>query len=55
VDKWVRLTRRLWRLPADILLREVQDVWTWVRPYFDDRATAAALVRSALDDVCANS
>ena len=27
---------------ADIYLREVQDVWTWVRPYFDDRASAAA-------------
>jgi endonuclease III len=27
---------------ADIYLREVQDVWTWVRPYFDDRATGAA-------------
>lgn len=27
---------------ADIYLREVQDVWTWVRPYFDDRATNAA-------------
>jgi endonuclease III len=27
---------------ADIYLREVQDVWTWVRPYFDNRATAAA-------------
>ncbi|MBO0676019.1 endonuclease [Mycolicibacterium sp. S2-37] len=27
---------------ADIFLREVQDVWTWVRPFFDDRATAAA-------------
>jgi endonuclease III len=27
---------------ADIYLREVQDVWTWVRPYFDERATAAA-------------
>jgi len=27
---------------ADIYLREIQDVWTWVRPYFDDRATAAA-------------
>ncbi|OBI20243.1 endonuclease [Mycobacterium sp. E2497] len=27
---------------ADIYLREVQDVWTWVRPYFDDRATKAA-------------
>lgn len=27
---------------ADIFLREVQDTWTWVRPYFDERATAAA-------------
>jgi hypothetical protein len=27
---------------ADIFLREVQDVWTWVRPRFDRRATAAA-------------
>ncbi len=27
---------------ADIFLREVQDVWTWVRPHFDDRAKAAA-------------
>jgi len=27
---------------ADIFLREVQDVWTWVRPHFDDRATTAA-------------
>jgi endonuclease III len=27
---------------ADIYLREVQDVWPWVRPYFDDRATSAA-------------
>lgn len=27
---------------ADIYLREVQDVWTWVRPYFDGRATTAA-------------
>jgi hypothetical protein len=27
---------------ADIFLREVQDVWSWVRPYFDDRAIAAA-------------
>ncbi len=27
---------------ADIYLREVQDVWTWVRPYFDDRATDTA-------------
>ncbi|OBH05246.1 MULTISPECIES: endonuclease [unclassified Mycobacterium] len=27
---------------ADIFLREVQDVWPWVRPHFDDRATAVA-------------
>ncbi|WP_422746771.1 endonuclease [Mycobacterium sp. WMMD1722] len=27
---------------ADIFLREVQDVWTWVRPFFDDRATSTA-------------
>lgn len=27
---------------ADIFLREVQDTWPWVRPYFDDRALAAA-------------
>ena len=23
-------------------MREVQDVWTWVRPYFDKRATRTA-------------
>ena len=27
---------------ADIFLREVQDVWTWVSPYFDRRAIEAA-------------
>jgi endonuclease III len=27
---------------ADIYLREVQDVWPWVRPYFDKRAAGAA-------------
>ena len=27
---------------ADIFLREVQDTWPWVRPYFDDRAVTAA-------------
>lgn len=27
---------------AAIFLREVQDTWTWVRPYFDERALAAA-------------
>jgi endonuclease III len=29
---------------ADIYLREVQDVWTWVRPYFDKRATRTAKI-----------
>jgi hypothetical protein len=27
---------------ADIFLREVQDVWTWARPHFDERAISAA-------------
>jgi endonuclease III len=27
---------------AAIFLREVQDTWTWVRPYFDERAVGAA-------------
>ena len=27
---------------ADIFMREVQDVWTWARPYFDKRALTAA-------------
>lgn len=27
---------------ADIFLREIQDVWTWARPHFDDRALTAA-------------
>jgi endonuclease III len=27
---------------ADIYLREAQDIWTWVRPYFDERAVKAA-------------
>jgi endonuclease III len=27
---------------ADIFLREVQDVWTWIRPHFDQRAKLAA-------------
>jgi hypothetical protein len=27
---------------ADIFLREVQDHWTWVRPFFDQRTLAAA-------------
>ena len=30
------------RVGADIFLREVQDVWTWVRPYFDRKATKSA-------------
>lgn len=27
---------------ADIFLREIQDHWTWVRPYFDERSLTAA-------------
>jgi endonuclease III len=27
---------------AEIFLREVQDIWTWVRPHFDERAISAA-------------
>lgn len=27
---------------ADIFLREAQDVWAWVRPYFDKRALEGA-------------
>ncbi|WP_280273768.1 endonuclease [Nocardia wallacei] len=27
---------------ADIFLREIQDVWTWVRPHFDERARKGA-------------
>jgi len=27
---------------SDIFLREVQDVWTWVRPFFDERAMRGA-------------
>ncbi|WP_304116704.1 endonuclease [Mycolicibacterium bacteremicum] len=35
---------------ADIFLREVQDVWPWVRPYFDDRAIGAARQLGLPDD-----
>ncbi len=35
---------------ADIYLREVQDVWTWVRPYFDKRAARAAKSLGLPDD-----
>jgi hypothetical protein len=48
-DRDVRATKRLLKqfkgigdTGADIFLREVQDVWPWVRPYFDKRATGAA-------------
>jgi endonuclease III len=27
---------------SDIFLREIQDVWSWARPYFDKRAVTAA-------------
>ena len=45
VDEAKRLLKRFKGIGdtgADIFLREVQDVWTWVRPYFDRRATGAA-------------
>ncbi|MBX7434668.1 endonuclease [Mycobacterium sp. Y57] len=35
---------------ADIFLREVQDTWTWVRPYFDQRARDAAAGLGLPDD-----
>jgi endonuclease III len=35
---------------ADIYLREVQDVWTWVRPYFDTRAARAATLLGLPND-----
>ncbi|TRW82414.1 endonuclease [Mycolicibacterium sp. 018/SC-01/001] len=35
---------------AGIFLREVQDVWTWVRPYFDRRALDAAKDLGLPDD-----
>jgi endonuclease III len=35
---------------ADIFLREVQDAWPWVRPYFDDRARKAARTLGLPDD-----
>lgn len=36
---------------AGIFLREVQDVWTWVRPYFDQRALDSAKDLGLPDDV----
>lgn len=35
---------------ADIFLREIQDVWTWVRPHFDDRARRGARRLGLPDD-----
>lgn len=35
---------------ADIFLREVQDHWTWVRPYFDERTLTAARGLGLPDD-----
>ncbi|MDZ4233763.1 MAG: endonuclease [Dietzia sp.] len=35
---------------ADIFLREIQDIWTWARPHFDERATAAAAELGLPDD-----
>ncbi len=45
VDAVARLLKRFKGIGdtgADIFLREVQDVWTWARPHFDERATGAA-------------
>jgi endonuclease III len=53
VDTTVRLLKQFKGIGdtgADIFMREVQDVWTWARPYFDKRALSAALVRVSLDD-----
>lgn len=35
---------------ADIFAREIQDVWTWVRPHFDDRARQGARRLGLPDD-----
>lgn len=35
---------------ASIFLREVQDTWPWVRPFFDDRARSAARGLGLPDD-----
>lgn len=35
---------------ADIFLREVQDTWTWVRPYVDERARTTAKELGLPDD-----
>ena len=35
---------------SDIFLREVQDTWTWLRPYFDERAIATAARLGLPDD-----
>jgi endonuclease III len=42
VTKKVQQFKGIGGTGADIFLREVQDTWTWVRPYFDERATRAA-------------
>ncbi|KUI26643.1 endonuclease [Mycobacterium sp. IS-1742] len=38
---------------SDIFLREVQDTWTWVRPYFDQRAIGTASRLGLPDDPAA--
>lgn len=35
---------------VDIFLREVQDTWTWVRPFFDERTLSAAHELGLPDD-----
>lgn len=45
VEETVRLLKQFKGIGdtgADIFLREIQDVWTWVRPYYDERAVGAA-------------
>ena len=38
------------RTGADIFLREVQDVWPWARPYFDERTLTTAAELGLPDD-----
>ena len=35
---------------ADIFLREMQDIWTWLRPHFDERARRGAGLLRLSDD-----
>ena len=45
IDETTRLLKQFTGIGdtgAAVFLREVQDIWTWVRPYFDERATTTA-------------